>query len=472
MARRRGVSVGYPSENVRHSQKGDEGTMSIAIIRDPEQACATILKRMSFDDVEVPSHVAERIATLFGKPLTPVQAVKQILEDVQKFGDRALKGYTQQLDGVAVADLRVSEAELEQGWDETPQSLRESLQLAAERIRNFHLAQKAHQVRSWVEQTERGGLGQVVRALQRVGVYVPGGSASYPSSVLMAAIPARVAGVRQVYVTTPPNRTGKVAPAILAAARIAEVDAVFSVGGAQAIAALAYGTHTVPAVDKIVGPGNLFVVLAKRELYGQVGIDGLPGPTETLIVADEAARPQWVAADLIAQAEHDVLASAILLTPSSSLALQVQAEVTKQLADLPRQDIALQSLSRRGGIVLTESLAQALQLANAYAPEHLCLVVEDPLKWLNQVENAGGVFLGEMASEALGDYVVGPSHIMPTGGTARFSSAVNVLDFVKVMNVFGIAAEEVQDISSAAAEIADWEGLDGHARAVRYRIGG
>jgi len=189
-------------------------------------------------------------------------------------------------------------------------------------------------------------------------------------------------------------------------------------------------------------------------------------------VADEAARPQWVAADLIAQAEHDVLASAILLTPSSSLALQVQAAVTKQLADLPRQDIALQSLRQRGGIVLTESLAQALQLANAYAPEHLCLVVEDPLKWLNQVENAGGVFLGEMASEALGDYVVGPSHIMPTGGTARFSSAVNVLDFVKVMNVFGISAEEVQDISSAAAEIADWEGLDGHARAVRYRVGG
>ena len=214
------------------------------------------------------------------------------------------------------------------------------------------------------------------------------------------------------------------------------------------------------------------MVLAKRELYGHVGIDGLPGPTETLIIADGTARPEWVAADLIAQAEHDVLASRdYLLTPSAEFALEVQAEVTAQLADLPRQEIAALSLGNRGGIVVTESLDDAIQLANEYAPEHLCLVVEDPLKWLNQVENAGGVFLGEMASEALGDYVVGPSHIMPTGGTARFSSAVNVLDFVKVMNIFGISAEEVQDISIAAAEIADWEGLDGHARAVRYRIG-
>ena len=445
--------------------------MSIPIIRDVERARSTILRRVSFDDVEVPSHVQERITAMFGKPLTPVQAVKQILQDVRKFGDRALQGYTQQLDGVTIADFRVSEAEMEQGWEETPTSLRESLQLAADRIRAFHLAQKEQQVRSWVERTDRGGLGQVVRSLERAGVYVPGGSASYPSSVLMAAIPARVAGVRQVFVVTPPNRTGKVAPAILAAARIAEVDAVFRVGGAQAIAALAYGTATIPPVDKIVGPGNLFVVLAKRELYGHVGIDGLPGPTETLIVADDTARPAWVAADLIAQAEHDVLASAILLTPSAELAHAVQSEAEKQLADLPRQDIATQSLSRRGGIVVTESLAQAVELANGYAPEHLCLVVADPLKWLNDVQNAGGVFLGEMASEALGDYVVGPSHIMPTGGTARFSSAVSVLDFVKVMNIFGISAEEVQDISAAAAEIADCEGLAGHARAVRFRIG-
>ena len=254
MARGRGVSAGYPSENVRQDQKGDDGTMSISIFRDVEQARSTILKRVSFDDVEVPRHVEERIAAIFGKPLTPVQAVKQILEDVRKYGDRALKGYTQHLDNVAVDDFRVSDAEMGQGWDETPESLRESLQLAAERIRSFHLAQKEQQVRSWVEQTERGGLGQVVRSVQRVGVYVPGGSASYPSSVLMAAIPARVAGVRQVYVATPPNREGKVAPAILAAARIAEVDAVFRVGGAQAIAALAYGTDTVPPVDKIVGP--------------------------------------------------------------------------------------------------------------------------------------------------------------------------------------------------------------------------
>ena len=247
---------------------------------------------------------------------------------------------------------------------------------------------------------------------------------------------------------TPPNRDGKLAPAVLAAARIAQVTAVFKIGGAQAIGALAYGTETVPAVDKIVGPGNLFVVLAKRQVFGQVGIDGLPGPTETVIIADQTARPRWVAADLIAQAEHDSLASAILLTPSTELALRVQAEVVNQLADLARQDIAVQSLSQRGAIILTRSVQQAVDLANEYAPEHMCLAVEDPQSWIPRIKNAGGLFLGEMSSEALGDYVVGPSHIMPTGGTARFASAVNVLDFVKIINVFGVDDREVRVLSA------------------------
>lgn len=444
--------------------------MSIPIIRDVDHARATILRRVPFEDVQIPDHVAERIEGIFGKPLTPTEVVQQILKDVRKFGDKALRGYTKHLDGVLVAQARVSEEEMEQAWQDASVTLRESLQLAADRIRDFHLLQKEQQVKSWFDEKNGSRLGQIIRALARVGVYVPGGSAAYSSSVLMAAVPARVAGVSEVVVTTPPNREGMVHPAILVATRIAKVDSVYKVGGAQAIAALAYGTETVPRVDKIVGPGNLFVVLAKQQLYGQVGIDGLPGPTETLIIADHTARPRWVAADLLAQAEHDVLASAILLTSSAEVALKTQAEVTKQLADLPRQDIAVQSLGNRGGIVLTGSLGQAISLANEYAPEHLCLVVEDPMAWIDEVQNAGGIFLGEISSEALGDYVVGPSHIMPTGGTARFASAVNVLDFIKVINVFGLRERDVQPISHAAAEIADSEGLAGHAKAIRYRI--
>jgi len=444
--------------------------MSIPIIRDVDQARATILKRVAFDDVKAPEHVTERIRKVFGKPLTPAQAVRQIINDVRRFGDKALIGYTRVLDGPLLTSFRVSEAEMEQAWNETPPSLRQALELAAQRIYAFHLAQKERQVKSWVEQKDGSHLGQMMRPMSRVGIYTPGGSAVYPSSVLMAAVPARVAGVGEIVVVTPPSRDGTVHPSILSAARIAQADAVFKVGGAQAIAALAYGTATVPHVDKICGPGNLFVVLAKRQVYGQVGLDGLPGPTETLIIGDHTANPQWVAADLIAQAEHDQLASAILFTPSPELALKVQAAVVKLLADLPRQDIAAQSLSSHGGIVLTESLEQAIELANEYAPEHLCLVVEDPLRWLPSVQNAGGIFLGEYSSEALGDYVVGPSHIMPTGGTARFASAVTVLDFIKIINVFGISPQEGKSLSATAAAIADSEGLTGHANAVRCRL--
>ncbi len=444
--------------------------MSIPIIREVEQARATILKRVPFDDVKVPTHIAKKLTQVFGKPLTPVQAVQQIIADVRRFGDQAVIGYTRLLDGASLSQLRVSEQEIEQAWNETPPSLRASLELAAERIRAFHLAQKERQVKSWVEQKNGSHLGQVMRPMSRVGVYAPGGSAAYPSSVLMAAIPARVAGVQEVILVTPPSRTGRLHPAVLSAARIAQVNAVFKAGGAQAIAALTYGTATIPRVDKICGPGNLFVMLAKRQVYGLVGLDGLPGPTETLIVADHTANPVWVAADLIAQAEHDALASAILLTPSAELALKTQAAVVKQLPDLPRQEVVLQSFQQQGGIVLTESLEQAIELANEYAPEHLCLVVEDPLSWLNRVHNAGGIFLGEYSSEALGDYVVGPSHIMPTGGSARFASALTVLDFVKVINIFDVSPQEVQALSPTAAEIADSEGLTGHANAVRCRL--
>ena len=441
--------------------------MSIPIIRDVDEARATVLKRVPFDDVTVPDHVAQRIQDVFGGPLSPTEVVQRILRDVQRHGDRAVLEYTKAIDGITLSSLRVTADEIEQGWEETPAGLRRALQVAASRIRAFHENQP---IQSWINQSIDGCLGQLVRPLTRVGCYVPGGTAAYPSSVLMSAIPARVAGVSEVIVTTPPNRDGKLAPAVLAAARIAQVTAVYKIGGAQAIGALAYGTETVPAVDKIVGPGNLFVVLAKRQVFGQVGIDGLPGPTETVIIADQTARPSWVAADLIAQAEHDSLASAILLTPSTELALRVQAEVVNQLADLARQDIAVQSLSRRGAIILTRSVQQAVELADEYAPEHMCLVVEDPQAWIPRIKNAGGLFLGEMSSESLGDYVVGPSHIMPTGGTARFASALNVMDFVKLINVFGVEDREVRVLSGAAAEIAMAEGLTGHAAAVRARV--
>ncbi len=441
--------------------------MSIPIIRDVEEARATVLKRVPFDDVTLPPRIAEHIQRAFGSPLSPTQVVQQILRDVHSHGDRAVIDYTQRIDGITLSTLRVSAAEIEEGWEATPAGLRRALQVAANRIRTFHESQP---VQSWINQSANGGLGQLIRPMARAGVYVPGGTASYPSSILMAAIPARVAGVPEVIVATPPNREGKLAPVVLAAARLAQVSAVYKMGGAQAIGALAYGTETVPRVDKIVGPGNLFVVLAKRQVFGQVGIDGLPGPTETVIIADQTARPAWVAADLIAQAEHDVLATAILLTPSADLALRVQAEVANQLAGLARQDIAVQSLSERGAIVLTRSVQQAVDLANEYAPEHMCLAVEDPPAWIPRIRNAGGLFMGEMSSEALGDYVVGPSHIMPTGGTARFASAVNVMDFVKIINVFGLDDREVRVLSAAAADLATAEGLTGHAAAIRARL--
>jgi histidinol dehydrogenase len=281
-----------------------------------------------------------------------------------------------------------------------------------------------------------------------------------------------VAGVPEIVVTSPPAKDGRVADLVLAAARVAGIDAVYKVGGAQAIGALAFGTQSVPRVDKIAGPGNLFVMLAKRRVYGQVDIDGLPGPTETLVIADESADPALVAADVLAQAEHDVLASPICITPSLALAERVQVEIGQQIEELERAEIVAQSLQGQGGIVVVDGLPQALDLANEYAPEHLCLLVRDAWSWLGRVRNAGGVFVGEAASEALGDYVVGPSHIMPTGGTARFGSPCNVWDFLKLTSVFAPARSTVQALSDAAARMAEAEGLTAHAAAIRRRVGG
>lgn len=437
-------------------------------IYDPETARNTLLRRQPPDVQDVPAAVRERIQALFGEPLTPAQAVARILADVRMGGDAALRRWSQQLDGWTASDFRVPPTELQTAHARLSPDLREALHIAAERIEAFHRRQP---LTSWITQDLGGTLGQLVRPLRRIGIYVPGGSAPLPSTVLMSAIPARVAGVREIVLVTPPQR-GRDHPAdvILAAATIAGVSEVYVLGGAQAIAALAYGTESIPRVDKIVGPGNLFVTLAKQQVFGVVGIDGLAGPTETVVIADDTANPEWVAADLLAQAEHDVLAAAILLTPSETLARRVQQEVARQAAQLPRQDILALSLVGRSGIVLTRDLEEAVALSNAYAPEHLNLVVTDPWRWVEKIEAAGGIFVGEHSYEVLGDYAAGPSHVMPTGGSARFASPLNVWDFVRLISLVALDPRIATEVGRVSAQLARAEGLEAHAHAADLRL--
>ena len=443
--------------------------MTLRIIEDVEEARRTVLRRRDVLVLdEVPEPVQDGIRKLFGPGVTPDEATGKILQDVRRRGDEALRDWTERLDGVIVEDFEVARDDWDRAYDGLPGDLTAAIELATRRIRRFHQRQP---LPSW-ETTEMGGrLGHRATPLARVGIYVPGGTAPLPSSLLMTAIPARVAGVDEVIVCTPPGDGGRVPAATLAAARLAGVDRVFRIGGAQAIGAMAYGTESVPRVDKIAGAGGLFTTLAKRQVVGQVGLDGLFGPTETVVVADDSADPAWVAADLLAQAEHDVLATAILLTPSRPLAEAVQAEVTRQLASLTRRDLLETSLAGQGGIVLTPDLAAAVKLADAFAPEHLCLSVRDPGVWAERIRNAGGLFLGEHSFEVLGDYVAGPSHIMPTGGTARFASPVSVLDFVKLTNIIALDVQTASRLCDAAARVAAAESLTAHAAAARARRG-
>jgi histidinol dehydrogenase len=430
------------------------GRAHIARLRDPQGQA-------------LPEGVAARLRAVFGCEISAEEAVARIVADVRRSGDGALLDYTQRIDGVALERLSAGAEALEAAYDSLPASLRDALHLAARRIRAFH---EREPLPSWLEWEEEGGaLGQMVRPLQRVGVYVPGGTAAYPSSLLMAVVPAQVAGVEEIVVTTPPGPQGSGSAAVLAAAHAAGLDRVFLLGGAQAIAALAYGSESVPHVDKIVGAGGLFVTLAKKQVYGDVGIDGLYGPTETLLIADEQAEPSLVAADLLAQAEHDPLATALLITPSLCLAEKVQAEVVRQQRALARRAIIQESLARQGAVLVVADLEEALALANEYAPEHLCLLVADPWSLAGRVRNAGGIFLGEGSSEALGDYVVGPSHIMPTRGTARFASPLHVGDFTKVTSIFSVAPSAAERLAPAAQAIAQAEGLTAHAAAVAAR---
>ena len=432
-------------------------------IYDIESARRTILNRNIDEGQGYPPVLLESVERIFGPGVEPAEAVAQILSSVRVGGDTALERWMEILDHTKLVELRIPFHEITAARDGLSDSLLEALNKSASRIRAFHERQP---IPTWTTKDLGGILGQRIFPIRRVGVYVPGGSAPLPSSLLMSVIPAQVAGVEQIVVCTPPRPH----PTILAAAEICGIEELYQVGGAQAIAAMTYGTKSIPKVDKIVGAGNIFVTLAKQQVYGTVGLDGLAGPTETMIIADSSANPSWIAADLLAQAEHDPLASAILLTTDQDVAEAVQRKIANQMEELSRAEIISQSLSHRGGIVMVPDLDTAASLANEFAAEHLCLSVMDPEALSQKIHNAGGIFIGERSFEVLGDYVAGPSHIMPTGGTARFASPLNVLDFVKITSWFALDPETCESISSIAVELAQAEGLTAHKAAAQQRI--
>jgi len=394
--------------------------------------------------------------------------VRSIIREVRCRGDEALVHYTQLFDRVSIPirQLRVETKEVREAYQKTPQDFLKTLERAAQRIRRFHRLR----IKRSITQLEKGiRLGQMIRPLERVGVYVPGGKASYPSTVLMAAIPAKVAGVREILMTTPPHKDG-ISPAVLVAADLAGVDHIYRVGGAQAIAALAHGTASIPRVDKIVGPGNRYVATAKRLVYGTVDVDMVAGPSEILIISDGKTSPSFVAADLISQAEHDEMALAILITTSETFGREVRRELERQLFLLKRGKIARTSLRRRGAILVVKDLSQAMDLANRIAPEHLEICVLKPLALLKGIRHAGAVFLGPHTPEAIGDYLAGPNHILPTAGTARFSSPLGVEDFMKRINLVSFTKDALRRFEKDLKRFAEWEGLEGHYQSVQKRL--
>ncbi|MBQ4062203.1 MAG: histidinol dehydrogenase [Christensenellaceae bacterium] len=396
-------------------------------------------------------------------------AVFKIIESVKKDGDKALYEFIKRFDGVLLDSLEVSKQEIEEAYLSVDKELIAALEKAAGNIRSFHEKQR----RTGFISAENEGVivGQRIIPLEKVGVYVPGGTASYPSTVLMDTIPAKIAGVGEIIMTTPPKKDGKVNPVVLAAAKIAGVDKVFKTGGAQAVAALAFGTESIPAVDKIVGPGNVFVAEAKRQVSGKVGIDMFAGPSEILIIADKDADPVHLAADMLSQAEHDKLASAILLTDSIELAKEVSVELERQIELLPRSEIARASIDNKSSIIITKDLGDAAALANEFAPEHLEICTDDPFSMLPLIKNAGSVFLGKNCPEALGDYIAGPNHTLPTSGTARFSSPLGVDDFTKRSSYIYYSKEALKNVGKDIVTMAEAEGLSAHGRSVSVRMG-
>ena len=395
------------------------------------------------------------------------EVVKAILADVKENGDRALAHYTEKFDHVALSEFRLSAADIENGFQQTAPEVIEALELAKANIVSFHEKQK----QTGFVDAEKSGVirGQLVLPMETVGIYVPGGTARYPSSVLMNALPAQIAGVKRIVMVTPSGPEG-IPSAILAAAKIAGVEEIYQIGGAQAIAALAYGTESIPKVDKIVGPGNIFVATAKKILFGQVAIDMIAGPSEVVVLADESANPRFIAADLLSQAEHDTLARAILITTSQDLAQRVQTEVATQLALLPREEIARQAIEKHSALFVVADIETQFALMNEIAPEHLEIQLNDPLSHLSRVKHAGSVFLGAYASEPLGDYLAGPNHVLPTSGTARFFSPLGVEDFIKRTAFISYTKEALALEKDAVMVLAREEGLEAHARAIQVRF--
>lgn len=400
----------------------------------------------------------------------PVEKVVQsILKNVKQKGDQALLAYTERFDQIRLlrSQLEIKKEEIKAARKKISTDFLETLKQASQRIRRFHQLSKKRARIQWIEHGVR--IEQRVRPLERIGIYVPGGKASYPSTVLMGAIPAKVAGVEEIIMTSPPQKEG-ISPAVLVAADLAGVDRIFQVGGVQAIGALAYGTESIPKVDKIVGPGNRYVAIAKRLVYGTVDLDMVAGPSEIVIISDGKISPSFVAADLISQAEHDERALAILITPSEAFATRVNEEVEKQLSALKRERIARKSLAQRGALLIVENLDQAMELANRIAPEHLELCVKHPMHLARSVKHAGAVFLGPYAPEAIGDYLAGPNHILPTAGTARYASALGVEDFQKKINLMEFSKKILSEFEKDVKRFTEWEGLEGHYRSVAIRM--
>jgi len=413
---------------------------------------------------EIPQSIKEGIKKIFGKYLSPQEVAIEITEAVRKQGDSAIKKYTSMIDQVELDSLVVDEKEMNDAVATLDKEVFDALVHAADRITEFH---KSTIRKSWID--HESGLGEIMRPLERIGLYVPGGRASYPSTVLMGSIPAKVAGVKEVAICSPARKDGSIAPIILAAARIAGISEVYKIGGAQAIAALAYGTPSVQSVDKICGPGNIFVTCAKKAVFGQVDIDGFYGPTETVIIADATVDPGICAADLLAQAEHDVMASPILITTSHDYYSSVMNEVHNQIDRLSTKETTRIAFETNAVCFLVPDLETAITLSNLYAPEHLCLLLDSPWEYLELVTNAGGVFLGPFSPEVVGDYIAGPSHIMPTGATAKFNSYLGVHHFTKPIMVVGLPETTFRKIAKTASIIASEEGMDAHHRAITQR---
>ena len=394
--------------------------------------------------------------------------VKDILDDVKLRGDQALYDYNKKFDNVSLSSLQVTEKEIEDAFNRLDKELLEVIRYSHENIVRYHTKQKRNDFLD--KDTDGIILGQIINPIEKVGIYVPGGTAAYPSTVLMNAVPAKVAGVEEIVMVTPPNEDGTISDVILAAAKIAGVTKIFKVGGAQAVAALSYGTETIPAVYKIVGPGNIFVAMAKKMVFGEVAIDMVAGPSEVLIISDDSSNPVHIAADLLSQAEHDKLAACILVTTSEELAKSVAVEIESQLAELPRQEIARESINNNGRIIIAKNIEEAILISNEIAPEHLELAVMDPFALLSKIKNAGSIFLGHNTPEPLGDYLAGPNHTIPTSGTAKFASPLSVDDFIKKSSVIYYSKEALEKVKDKVILFAESEGLTAHANSVRKRF--